>query len=95
MMSFRRLVSLMGDVEVLSEEIGTPQRPSNNLASAILLRRPEDELLCHRHQDVDGNAYYTGFAPVKAQIDAKKAVAWCGCKHSKSKPFCDGSHSRL
>jgi CDGSH-type Zn-finger protein len=22
-------------------------------------------------------------------------VAWCGCKHSGNKPFCDGSHRNL
>ncbi|MEY4673646.1 MAG: Iron-binding zinc finger type, partial [Planctomycetota bacterium] len=25
----------------------------------------------------------------------KKTVAWCGCKHSARKPFCDGAHNKL
>ncbi|MCA9477412.1 MAG: CDGSH iron-sulfur domain-containing protein [Nitrospira sp.] len=29
------------------------------------------------------------------EIKEKKRVAWCGCKHSKKEPFCDGTHSRL
>jgi CDGSH-type Zn-finger protein len=36
-----------------------------------------------------------GFTPVAAEIKEAKTVAWCGCKHSATKPFCDGSHKRL
>ncbi|MEO5804360.1 MAG: CDGSH iron-sulfur domain-containing protein [Verrucomicrobiota bacterium] len=32
---------------------------------------------------------------MKVDITEKKTVAWCACKHSKTMPFCDGSHSRL
>jgi CDGSH-type Zn-finger protein len=32
---------------------------------------------------------------MKVEITQEKTVAWCGCKHSKLKPFCDGSHSKL
>ena len=28
-------------------------------------------------------------------ITEAKKVAWCGCKHSAKKPFCDGAHSKL
>jgi CDGSH-type Zn-finger protein len=29
------------------------------------------------------------------EITEEKKVAWCGCKHSGNKPFCDGSHKAL
>lgn len=37
------------------------------------------------------------FKPIKVEIDQKRKVAWCGCKHSKKEcaAFCDGTHSRL
>ncbi|NIS37882.1 CDGSH iron-sulfur domain-containing protein, partial [Candidatus Saccharibacteria bacterium] len=25
----------------------------------------------------------------------KEKIAWCGCKHSGTKPFCDGTHKTL
>jgi CDGSH-type Zn-finger protein len=28
-------------------------------------------------------------------IDQPRNVAWCGCKRSGRKPYCDGSHARL
>jgi len=37
----------------------------------------------------------TEFGPKKIEITEAKTVAWCGCKHSKNAPFCDGSHSKL
>ena len=37
----------------------------------------------------------TGFAPQKVDIAEAKKVAWCGCKHSATAPFCDGSRKRL
>jgi len=29
------------------------------------------------------------------EITEEKKVAWCGCKNTKVKPFCDGSHRNL
>ncbi|MCA9406368.1 MAG: CDGSH iron-sulfur domain-containing protein, partial [Candidatus Omnitrophica bacterium] len=37
----------------------------------------------------------TEFTPVVTVVDEKKNIAWCGCKHSKNPPFCDGSHKQL
>ena len=36
-----------------------------------------------------------GIFPLKTEIKEKKTAAWCACKHSKAKPFCDGSHKSL
>jgi hypothetical protein len=36
-----------------------------------------------------------GKQPIRVTIDADKRVAWCGCKESGKKPFCDGTHARL
>lgn len=36
--------------------------------------------------DADGNAYNTG---------GRKRVALCRCGASSTKPFCDGTHSRI
>ncbi|MCF8388794.1 MAG: CDGSH iron-sulfur domain-containing protein [Bacteroidales bacterium] len=33
--------------------------------------------------------------PLHTKIEEKKQVFWCMCKHSASKPFCDGSHRQL
>ncbi|HVZ79925.1 MAG TPA: CDGSH iron-sulfur domain-containing protein [bacterium] len=30
--------------------------------------------------------------PAKVELEAGKTYAWCACGHSKSQPFCDGSH---
>jgi CDGSH-type Zn-finger protein len=27
-------------------------------------------------------------------ITESRTVAWCGCKHTKKPPFCDGMHSK-
>ncbi|MCS5590482.1 MAG: CDGSH iron-sulfur domain-containing protein, partial [Candidatus Thioglobus sp.] len=35
------------------------------------------------------------FVPVKFEAEDTKTVYFCGCKHSSTKPFCDGSHSKL
>lgn len=32
-------------------------------------------------------------APIAVELEAGKTYAWCACGHSKSQPFCDGSHS--
>ena len=37
----------------------------------------------------------TGIVPKIETIEEARKVAWCGCKHSSNKPFCDGSHSGL
>ncbi|MGI9542964.1 MAG: CDGSH iron-sulfur domain-containing protein [Cyclobacteriaceae bacterium] len=29
------------------------------------------------------------------KITEAKKVAWCGCKHSGNKPYCDGSHKNM
>ena|SRR3989338_8841464 len=31
----------------------------------------------------------------RVTIEPKKKVAWCCCKVSANKPFCDGTHSKL
>jgi CDGSH-type Zn-finger protein len=28
-------------------------------------------------------------------MNDEKNIAWCGCKQSGNKPFCDGTHSSL
>jgi CDGSH-type Zn-finger protein len=33
-----------------------------------------------------------GNAPVKVNLKAGQAYAWCACGRSASQPFCDGSH---
>jgi CDGSH-type Zn-finger protein len=32
---------------------------------------------------------------MEVELTEKKRVAFCGCKHTKKPPFCDGTHSRL
>ena len=31
-------------------------------------------------------------APYAVELEAGKTYYWCQCGHSKSQPFCDGSH---
>ena len=31
-------------------------------------------------------------APYPTEVEAGKAYFWCACGHSKTQPFCDGSH---
>ena len=31
-------------------------------------------------------------APFKVEVEAGKSYFWCSCGHSKTQPFCDGSH---
>ena len=35
------------------------------------------------------------FSPVQVEITEPKTVAWCQCKHTKTPPFCDGSHKQI
>jgi CDGSH-type Zn-finger protein len=32
---------------------------------------------------------------MKTELKETKAAAWCGCKHTKAAPFCDGTHATL
>jgi CDGSH-type Zn-finger protein len=32
---------------------------------------------------------------VQNKSDASKQVWFCGCKHTKNRPLCDGTHSRI
>jgi CDGSH-type Zn-finger protein len=34
-------------------------------------------------------------APTKFTLPEEKQVALCNCKHTKTPPYCDGSHSKL
>jgi len=43
----------------------------------------------------DGQHKGSAFSPKKVDITEAKVVAWCGCKHSLSGCFCDGSHAKL
>ena len=31
-------------------------------------------------------------APYKIDVESGQSYYWCSCGHSKSQPFCDGSH---
>jgi CDGSH-type Zn-finger protein len=33
--------------------------------------------------------------PLEHAVTEKATLAWCGCKHTKTPPFCDGSHRAL
>jgi CDGSH-type Zn-finger protein len=33
-----------------------------------------------------------GRAPIPIEVEAGKSYWWCACGHSKTQPFCDGSH---
>jgi CDGSH-type Zn-finger protein len=33
--------------------------------------------------------------PVAIDLTEPKRVAWCGCKRSGAKPFCDGTHRTI
>lgn len=44
----------------------------------------------------DGTHAGTGITPVVFNVEEKKTVALCGCKHTKSGgATCDGTHSSL
>jgi CDGSH-type Zn-finger protein len=34
-------------------------------------------------------------APLKFELEAPRKVWLCNCKHTKTPPFCDGSHKAL
>jgi CDGSH-type Zn-finger protein len=31
-------------------------------------------------------------SPIQAVLEEGETYAWCACGHSKTQPFCDGSH---
>jgi CDGSH iron-sulfur domain-containing protein 3 len=37
-------------------------------------------------------ATIAGREPIVIKVEAGKEYWWCACGHSKSQPFCDGSH---
>ena len=38
----------------------------------------------------------TGFKPLKWKVDKEQSVHdICGCKYTKSPPYCDGTHANL
>jgi CDGSH-type Zn-finger protein len=37
----------------------------------------------------------TEFTPIAYTATETKKAYFCGCKQSKNKPFCDGSHKKL
>lgn len=43
----------------------------------------------------DGSHKTTPFTPIEYKAEASKTVYFCGCKHSKTKPLCDGTHKSL
>ena len=43
----------------------------------------------------DGSHKGTGMTPLKVEVEEKRKVAFCMCKHSGNGAFCDGSHSGL
>lgn len=43
----------------------------------------------------NGSHEGTGFTPVEVVISERKQVAFCGCKHTGTAPFCDGTHVKL
>jgi CDGSH-type Zn-finger protein len=43
----------------------------------------------------DGSHQGTGLAPVKFTLAEPKMVYLCGCKQTKTAPFCDGTHKSI
>jgi CDGSH-type Zn-finger protein len=37
----------------------------------------------------------TGFVPLKFRIAERQKVWLCNCKHTKTPPYCDGSHKEM
>jgi CDGSH-type Zn-finger protein len=33
--------------------------------------------------------------PMEAELEAGKTYFWCACGHSKTQPFCDGTHKEV
>lgn len=41
------------------------------------------------------NPKITGLEPMQVEVEPReKGYWWCSCGHSKSQPFCDGSHKK-
>ncbi|MFO1527957.1 MAG: CDGSH iron-sulfur domain-containing protein [Turneriella sp.] len=36
-----------------------------------------------------------GNAPMEITLEAGKTYYWCACGHSKTQPFCDGTHNEV
>ena len=59
------------------------------------LDSPDDEQVMIEAPPVGADAG-SGMAPIVFELDEKKTVALCGCKHNASgEPFCNGAHSKL
>lgn len=43
----------------------------------------------------DGSHKESGLGPKKFTVAEKSKVWLCNCKHTKTPPFCDGTHSSL
>jgi CDGSH-type Zn-finger protein len=43
----------------------------------------------------DGSHKTTEFKPHIFKAEEHKKVAICMCKHTKNRPFCDGTHAKL
>jgi CDGSH-type Zn-finger protein len=51
--------------------------------------------LSARQPFCDSSHRTTDFVPEKFEITETSKVALCGCKHTKNKPKCDGTHKSL
>jgi len=40
-------------------------------------------------------AHIAAKQPIQVELEAGKNYFWCTCGHSKTQPFCDGSHSAV
>jgi CDGSH-type Zn-finger protein len=40
----------------------------------------------------DRTPHIAAKSPIGVDVEAGKSYWWCACGHSKSQPFCDGSH---
>lgn len=51
--------------------------------------KSQNQFLC------DGSHQDTQFLPLLFEINEKKNVAICNCKHTANPPYCDGVHAKL
>ena len=54
----------------------------------VLAKAPGSERLVFVPYGVPGDE-------LEVEITEAKKVAWCGCRESKNKPYCDGTHRTL